>query len=113
MQLTIDSAEPLEDVLKVIGSLYDVRLAVVPAAAVDAPAPPLATKAVAATHKRSGAARSSSVDAAGRRRSGGSAQVDPAAVRHWARENGHPVRDRGRVADAVVAAYRESLGDPG
>jgi hypothetical protein len=32
--------------------------------------------------------------------------VDVAAVRAWARENGHTVNERGRVPAAVVEAYR-------
>lgn len=31
---------------------------------------------------------------------------DPAAVREWARKNGHTVSDRGRVSREIVAAYR-------
>ncbi|MBC3760436.1 histone-like nucleoid-structuring protein Lsr2 [Quadrisphaera oryzae] len=36
--------------------------------------------------------------------------VDVAAVRAWARENGHTVNERGRVPAAVVEAYRAATG---
>ena len=50
----------------------------------------------------------------GRARSGGAsggasdggAGEDTAAVRVWARENGHQVNDRGRVSGTVLEAYR-------
>lgn len=43
----------------------------------------------------------------GRARSTGStgSGIDTAAVRAWARENGHQVSDRGRVPGTVVDAY--------
>lgn len=37
---------------------------------------------------------------------GGGAGDDTAAVRAWARENGHQVNDRGRVSGTVLEAYR-------
>jgi len=36
--------------------------------------------------------------------------ADQAAVRAWARANGHTVNERGRVPAAVVEAYRASTG---
>lgn len=36
--------------------------------------------------------------------------VDQAAVRAWARENGHTVPDRGNVPAAIVTAWREATG---
>lgn len=38
--------------------------------------------------------------------------VDQAAVRAWARRNGHTVNERGRVPAAVVSAYRASAPAP-
>ncbi|MEJ5944259.1 Lsr2 family protein [Pseudokineococcus basanitobsidens] len=38
-------------------------------------------------------------------RSSGSG-VDTAAVREWARENGHTVSERGRISGAVLEAYQ-------
>lgn len=42
--------------------------------------------------------------------------IDPddlQAMRHWAREQGIPVADKGRVPQAIREAYRESLIDAG
>ena len=39
-------------------------------------------------------------------RSGSTTGENLAAVRAWARENGHEVSDRGRVPNAIVEAYR-------
>lgn len=44
----------------------------------------------------------------GRARTGGS--NDTAAVREWARQNGHQVSDRGRVPARVLEAYRAANG---
>jgi hypothetical protein len=81
MQLTIDSTEPLDRVLEVVGSLYRVRLAVV----AEVPA--------ARAKSRPGRKALS---------------TDPVTVRRWARANGHPVKDRGRVPAAILDAYRNS-----
>jgi hypothetical protein len=44
----------------------------------------------------------------GRARTGGS--NDTAAVREWARQNGHQISDRGRVPARVLEAYRAAKG---
>jgi hypothetical protein len=36
--------------------------------------------------------------------------TDTVAVRAWARENGHDIKDRGRVPADLVAKYREATG---
>ncbi|MCW2929308.1 MAG: Lsr2-like protein [Actinomycetia bacterium] len=36
--------------------------------------------------------------------------VNTVAVRAWARENGHDIKDRGRVPADLVAKYREAVG---
>ncbi len=36
--------------------------------------------------------------------------VDSVAVRAWARENGHDIKERGRVPADVVAKYRQATG---
>jgi len=36
--------------------------------------------------------------------------VDTAAVRAWARENGHDIKDRGRVPADLVAKYQAATG---
>jgi hypothetical protein len=51
-------------------------------------------------------ARRAPARAAGRRRAGAvAAGPDLAAVREWARANGHSVSDRGRIAASVMEAY--------
>jgi Lsr2 len=36
--------------------------------------------------------------------------VDTVAVRAWARENGHDIKDRGRVSAELVAKYQAAAG---
>ena len=36
--------------------------------------------------------------------------IDTVAVRAWARENGHDIKERGRVPASVAAKYREATG---
>ncbi|KTS65019.1 hypothetical protein NS206_05785 [Microbacterium testaceum] len=43
---------------------------------------------------------------AGSRATRAKSDVDLAAVRQWARENGHTVSDRGRVPATIVEAYK-------
>lgn len=97
MQLTIDSSEPLDHVLRVVESLYGVELSAT-------------TKPTAPRPKRVSAAKKAAKPATASRQSGArtSAKTDPAIVRNWARANGHTVRDRGRVPASVLAAYKSS-----
>ncbi|HZI96103.1 MAG TPA: Lsr2 family protein [Actinomycetales bacterium] len=53
-------------------------------------------------HGRRVAGRSSSRRGSGRSSSG---NTDTAAIREWARSNGHKVSDRGRISAEVLAAY--------
>jgi len=116
LKLTIDSAEALEDTLRVVGALYNVTLEVSPGAGDNTRVGPSSGNGTS-TPARS--ARASGARA--RRRSGGRArsrparatkgenkQVSTAAVRSWARENGYAVADRGRVPVEVVTAYRNA-----
>ncbi|MGQ7295262.1 histone-like nucleoid-structuring protein Lsr2 [Quadrisphaera sp. KR29] len=48
--------------------------------------------------------------ASGGRAGDAAAGTDLAAVRAWARENGHTVNERGRVPAAVLDAYRAATG---
>jgi hypothetical protein len=100
MQVTIDSNEPLERVLRVVGALYDVELSVgagAHAAASRSAAAPTAKRATKSSNGRPRRPR-------GRRNA-----VDTAVVRQWAREHGHEVSDRGRIPNAVIEAYQESV----
>ena len=108
MQLTIDSNEPLERVLDVVGSLYGVRLAVIsdvpPAPTVASP--PLRRRA--ATKARPARSRGSALPARSHRSrhpASTTSPLDSATLRRWAQANGYPVKDRGRIPASVVAAY--------
>ena len=90
MQITIDSAEPLDRVLPLINAMYGVDLSV--------PVQP----AAAAPARRTRSTRTS--QGSGRRNK--RAEVKASAVREWARDNGHQVSDRGRVPAQLVEAYR-------
>ena len=90
MQITIDSAEPLDKVLPVISALYGVELSV--------PAQPV--EAAPARRTRSPRAKQAAVRRSKR------TEVKTSEVREWARSNGHQVSDRGRVAAELVEAYR-------
>jgi Lsr2 protein len=125
MQLTIDSSEPLDRVLKVVSSLYGVELAVVstseqPSQESAARRKPITPR----TQTRRTAKKSApgvSVQKAGNGKTGagngkttagngGSRQSpvsDLGAVRSWARANGFQVSDRGRVSNAVLQAFKE------
>jgi Lsr2 len=105
VQLTIDSAEPLEKVLAAIGALYNVEVAT--------PAPPVAKKATRvrvtgpATRQNSPATHGPRSRKASTRpsRRASVAKPDPASVRAWAKTTGLEVNDRGRVPASVTAAY--------
>lgn len=106
MKISIDSNEPLEDVLRVIGATYGVTLTVEPAEATKDETP-------TSSRPRGRSRRTSQTNTAVRTGSnspGKSAKdlatVSNAELRSWARGNGHLVSDRGRVPAAVVAAYR-------
>ncbi len=53
-------------------------------------------------------AGSAAAPRAGRRTTRAKSDVDLAAVRQWARENGHTVSDRGRVPATIVDAYKSA-----
>jgi hypothetical protein len=106
VKVTIDSSEPLEDTLRVLGSMYRVNLVVAAAPAEDtggdtSVAASSAGATLAAPRKKrrpSGRTRGSG------RRTGG--PVSNSELRSWAKEHGYAVADRGRVPRAVVDAYR-------
>jgi hypothetical protein len=110
MQVTLDSTEPLEKALSLVGALYRVEISVAPKVAAADAATSDSPAAKPARVRRSRAAKPAAA-AAGSRRARGprGKQPDPVAVR--ARANGHAVKDVGRVPAAVVAAYLES-GEP-
>lgn len=46
----------------------------------------------------------------GRSARGASSLLDRTAIRNWARENGHDIKDRGRVPADLVAKYQAATG---
>ena len=58
--------------------------------------------------RRSAATRSARPKRSGNSGNSGNSAVDLAAVRAWAKENGHQVSDRGRLPKAVLDAYSAS-----
>jgi hypothetical protein len=111
VKISIDSSEPLQDVLRVVGAAYDVTLSV-------APAETMKDKAARSERSRDRSPRSSHSRRAARTGSSGSngrsrsaedhAKITNAELRSWARENGQTINDRGRVPAAVIAAYRQA-----
>jgi hypothetical protein len=112
MQVTIDSRDPLDKALRLVGSLFGVSLTV--ESGVEA-APVADTSTGRRERKRAEPQRGRG----GRGGRGGAAATprprktavsttpDLAAVRTWAREQGLQVSDRGRVSNAVLEAYRQ------
>lgn len=100
MQLTIDSSQKLDDVIRVVSALYNVQLGVVGAAD--------ATPTVAASRGRgrSAATRGSAARRSGRRPTRRNAST--AEVRAWAHNNGFTISDRGRISQTVKNAFEAS-----
>jgi hypothetical protein len=113
VKVTIDSSEPLDDALRVLGALYDVTLVVsTPVADTSGEA----QEEIVARPVRGGARPSRRGTAAkdraprtpkgrGGRTRKNVAPVGTAELRSWARDNGYAVSDRGRVATSVLQAY--------
>lgn len=122
LKLTIDSSEPLEDAIRVLGALYGVTLVL---SSDDQDASKPATEHPSGPSKRSRSARRKSsvtrkarpvasatdADAAQPERQASQRSArspSNAEVRAWARENGLTVSERGRVAASVMTAYRDA-----
>jgi len=129
LRLTLDSSEPLEDAMRVLGALYGVTLVVSPEdqdgtrparktastpgkKSANKPAGNKKTVNRASVAKKARPVMPSTKTAASRpeqktvRRSVGASSN--AEVRSWARRNGLAVSDRGRLPASVVAAYRNA-----
>lgn len=125
MELTVDSTEPLEDAMRVLGALYGVTLAVSPdgqdvsggdgATSQPVETPRKVNRRSSATKKArtaaSGANADTKADAGESKpgsatRSGGS--PTNAEVRSWASRNGITVSERGRIPASVRTAFRNA-----
>jgi hypothetical protein len=100
LKLTLDSSEPLEDAMRVIGALYGVTLGVAPNDADDRSSVDQQKEAPETTKKPVGRARAA--------KRAGPALSNNAEVRSWARQTGLTISDRGRIPTSVVAAYRDA-----
>ena len=127
MKLTLDSSEPLEDAMRVVGALYGVTLVL--SSDGQAPSKPASRNATKPTNsrrtgtasKRSSAPRAvravaPATDAKATQSKQRTAQRSTGApgnaeLRSWARQNGFTVKDRGRVPASVVTAYRNAQSD--
>ncbi len=108
MKVTIDSSEPLDDALRVLGALYDVTLIVSPSLGEDQgdiPATPLRARARPSSRPAASERALRTPKGRGGRARQNVAPVGTAELRTWARDNGYAVSDRGRVAASVVQAY--------
>ena len=116
MKVTIDSTEPLQDALRVIGALYNVTLTQAEPAsnAATTTTRTTRTRKPAATAERASATQPSP-EAAAPRSSGRRARLAPTTeaapktseIRAWALANGHQISDRGPLPAAVIAEYRQ------
>lgn len=68
---------------------------------------------VASARRTGGSGRASAAPRRSRApRSGGSDREQTAAIREWARANGHEISERGRIPNSVLQAYEERDGAP-
>ena len=122
LKLTIDSSEPLEDAIRVVGALYGVTLVLASddhdASKPDTEHPSAPDKRRRTVRRKSSVTRkarpvASAADADVAKPEQEAAQRSArspsnAEVRAWSRENGLTVSERGRVAASVMTAYRDA-----
>ena len=110
MRITIDTSDPLEHSLRVLGAVYDVQLTVAGHAEATASAPPdsdgSAVK-LSGQAQRRGARANKTGSPRQRSRVGG--KPDTATMRQWAREHGLQVPDRGRIPKEITRAYEATV----
>jgi hypothetical protein len=105
VQLTIDTSQNLDDVVRVVGALYNVQLGVVEATTPTTVAAPRG-RSRSTSGRRSAASRRGASRRSGRRPNAGA--VSTAEVRAWAQTNGYPVNSRGRIPATVKTAFDAS-----
>lgn len=110
LKVTIDSTEPLADVIRVLGAMYDVTLRVAPSDTTkETPASPGRAVKAALPHARKARTpkpRASSTTETPRPAKTGGTRVSASELRSWARQHGYTVSDHGRVPAAIESAYR-------
>ena len=113
MKITIDSSEPLESAIRVLGAMYDVTLTVATDASSPVPKPRSTGKSASSrTRRRGGVAKAAAAAVSSRRPPRASTAtanaVSASELRSWARANGYDVSSHGRVPAAVATAYRDA-----
>jgi hypothetical protein len=131
LKLTLDSTEPLDDAMRVLGALYGVTLVVSPdeqdgtrSASSAATTPGRKSESKPAGSQRTVNSTRSAAKKKTRPVASSAKTVKPrsrpkaaqrsvdsssnAEVRSWARRNGFTVSDRGRLPASVVTAYRNA-----
>ena len=113
MKITIDSSEPLESAIRVLGAMYDVTLTVATDASSPAPKSKAPGKPASSRASRRGEVAKTAAAAVSsrqpRRASKATANaVSASELRSWARANGYDVSSHGRVPAAVATAYRDA-----
>ncbi len=113
VKVTIDSSEPLDQALRVLGAMYDVTLRI---SSTDTNEPNGSQHSSSdgdlfSPRKPGRKGRPGRSASAARRKSstGGKraarVRVSTAELRSWARENGYTVAERGRLPKEIAAAY--------
>jgi hypothetical protein len=126
LKLTLDSSEPLEHAMRVVGALYGVTLSLssdgqeaTKPAKKNSGKPANAKKRTArkktsATRKALPVAAAADAEPTQEEQAvalGSAGSPSNADLRTWARHNGFTLSDRGRVPAAIVTAYRSAHGD--
>ena len=114
MKLTVDSNEPLEDAIRVVGALYGVTL-VVARDGLEGSKPtqlgsskPKKRSATTKPRRRADVAAHAGSRKAQTTTAGSAGTPSSADIRSWARHTGLSVRGRGRVPASVLTAYQDA-----
>lgn len=116
MKVTIDSTEPLQDALRVIGALYNVTLtqaepvtdrATTTTRTTRTRRPDATADSGSATKPSPQAAAPGSAAGRSRRTAETAAAPKTSDIRAWAHANGHQISDRGPLPSAVIAEYHQ------
>jgi hypothetical protein len=116
MKVTIDSAEPLADALRVVGALYNVTLADIGEGTQLGRSEDMANTSGPSAKANGRPSRRATARKPGRRAAARkprqsatkSTSASTSEIRAWALASGHTVSDRGTLPAAVKAAYAEA-----
>jgi len=108
LRISIDSADLLDDVIRVVGAAYNVTLTVSTTKEASTTAPPEMTSKGGAGSRAATAKGARATSIRRGRPAQQVAKVSSEVLRSWARANDHTVSDRGRIPKAVIAAHRDA-----